>query len=794
MVLAMVFSLGIFGSVSVSAAVVKPTAITGVTAPVRGATPVTSGALNVTGGGTATIAWSGTPTTFAGATVYTATITVAPGTGNTFDAILANSITVAGATVTHSAVTTVDTSIVVTAVFPATAAVTSAEFASVYRYTIPSGNPHGIVSTGGNTQIAIDLDNETIYWATAVGTVVTTVPAVTPRFISIDGGAFKAYSFGVGTVVSGSGAKDAAKLLDKGGVIVLTSALGEDKAPASDAITWTFPELKERPKLSKEKVWYTEQDLAAAVNDGKWTFAIDNSAVTDLGVYNIAFAASDKKSPIGTDKKWGKFIDNTGAVVISSPAKPGTKLTFLARIAPTNDTPASKSKKFGVSTLIKAPSLKPDFKKEIIKGKAGVAILSVGGFTGVLFDKDTAKDGIKLGATGAAGIAPYGATLEVRSVANGKKPASEIATLALPSLNNLSAAELIKAISTIKGSSVKVSKGYEIATDDEKWKTSVKDQKSISIRQANTAKWDAKKGSANGNIASNTASFTFTEGEDSKGKPVYSNPKPTHDPYGISYSLPTTAWGNVDLVSTNNTDLSITLPKVTGVADATITAAKAVVTAAGTGTWRVNGTSVLANAAPTSTFVPDTGVITLKKGDFAKPGTYTLSIVPTAGAGATEAQLKALADVVKILYIPTITVIVKDTSATTVGNAAIEAVVGTTDAQSATTPLAANTTTIQLNSSLPIATIDASKFTVKVGPTATAVNNPVISVTVAASTPLGSGSIITITITNSISAVPTTGTVVTVYFEAGAFTTVGGYTAPANTTTGVTFAGAVTTP
>jgi hypothetical protein len=90
-------------------------AIAGVTAPVQGATPVTTTTAGT--GYTGTVTWSGTPASFALATTYTATITLTPTSGYTLTGVTANFFTVAGATTdTNSA-----NSGVITAVFPATA-------------------------------------------------------------------------------------------------------------------------------------------------------------------------------------------------------------------------------------------------------------------------------------------------------------------------------------------------------------------------------------------------------------------------------------------------------------------------------------------------------------------------------------------------------------------------------------------------------------------------------------------------------------------------------------------------
>jgi hypothetical protein len=94
--------------------VITESTIAGVTAPVSGATPVSSTSSNAQY--TAAITWSGSPSTFAPVTTYTATITLTPTSNFILTGVPANFFTVAGATsVTHSG-----DSGVITAVFPAT--------------------------------------------------------------------------------------------------------------------------------------------------------------------------------------------------------------------------------------------------------------------------------------------------------------------------------------------------------------------------------------------------------------------------------------------------------------------------------------------------------------------------------------------------------------------------------------------------------------------------------------------------------------------------------------------------
>ena len=94
--------------------VISVAAIAGVTAPVRGETPVI---ITTAGTGyTGTVSWSGSPATFAPGTTYTATINLIPTSGYTLTGVTANLFTVAGAT----SDTNPANSGVITAVFDAT--------------------------------------------------------------------------------------------------------------------------------------------------------------------------------------------------------------------------------------------------------------------------------------------------------------------------------------------------------------------------------------------------------------------------------------------------------------------------------------------------------------------------------------------------------------------------------------------------------------------------------------------------------------------------------------------------
>jgi hypothetical protein len=155
-------------------------AIAGVTVPVTGATPTAT--IAATSKYTAMIAWSGSPTTFAGGTVYTATITLTPKTGYTLTGVAANFFTVAGATATNAA-----DSGVVSAVFSATEAqvvavsaindTTVLVGATTTKAVTTTPSDATVAAVSGNTEVAtvIVADHVVTVTGVSVGTSTITV-------------------------------------------------------------------------------------------------------------------------------------------------------------------------------------------------------------------------------------------------------------------------------------------------------------------------------------------------------------------------------------------------------------------------------------------------------------------------------------------------------------------------------------------------------------------------------------------------------------------------------------------
>jgi hypothetical protein len=138
---------------SAPAEIISVAAIGGVTAPVRGATPVTT--VTSANGYTGTVTWSGSPTTFAGVTAYTATITLTSAAGYTLTGVSANFFTVAG---TSASATNPINSGVITAVFPATAVGPATK---ALMTTQPAGAVSGAAFTTQPVVRVTDVDGNT---------------------------------------------------------------------------------------------------------------------------------------------------------------------------------------------------------------------------------------------------------------------------------------------------------------------------------------------------------------------------------------------------------------------------------------------------------------------------------------------------------------------------------------------------------------------------------------------------------------------------------------------------------
>ncbi len=402
--------------------------------------------------------------------------------------------------------------------------------------------------------ITIDFNAESIYWTLGVAP----GDASLPTYASLDGGQkWSALKFSIGTAATGDNAVDFSKNLNKESTIWLTNALDpETKQPQkasgtgedaiAKAVVWKFAKFNARPKLDKFTVDYLTYGKGDNLGqDGQWTLkATGTQKITALQVGY----SKDKKTVVGG---YGAFPEGSGIKVVEGDTKPGEKLTFLVRVAATNKSAGSKAKKFNISTLTKAPNLKVDYKKGIIKMKANMLIGMAGvverdseddefilesvywgklngkdvtakvttkesaevkpGF-GIMMQEASALDSDTLG-----GFTNYG----VRIVATEKKPASLVQLI---TVNPYSEVLETNASLSIKGATVKLPKGYELAKladatkVDTKWKTSTKEAGVYAVRIKNAAKYNAKTNATSGATVSGNLLLEVKMGTDSKGK------------------------------------------------------------------------------------------------------------------------------------------------------------------------------------------------------------------------------------------------------------------------------------
>jgi len=139
-------------TVTVPAATIDIAVIPGVTAPVTGATPVTT--ITETAQYTGTVTWVPADNPFQGSTAYTATITLILKAGFTLTGVAANFFTVAGAVATNP----IDSG-VVTAVFPETAAAVI-NIAAIPGVTAPATGATPVTTITETTQYT-----GTVTWA-----------------------------------------------------------------------------------------------------------------------------------------------------------------------------------------------------------------------------------------------------------------------------------------------------------------------------------------------------------------------------------------------------------------------------------------------------------------------------------------------------------------------------------------------------------------------------------------------------------------------------------------------------
>lgn len=232
----------------ISLSAITVTAIFEVTAPVTGETPVST--IDATQY-TATISWSGTPTSFAGNTIYTATIIITPKTGYTLTGVAENFFTVAGATTVTNSIN----SGVVTAVFPKAEAIIKETPTEDVGVSATAVNPGQTLATSFLSGTFKNASNEAVTgvltWEDATQTVDETgdfdwrfTPTETERYKKVTGTVEVTTSAAVVittpaavSVITVSGAGDATTVVE-GETLQMNAYISPDNA-INKIITWS---------------------------------------------------------------------------------------------------------------------------------------------------------------------------------------------------------------------------------------------------------------------------------------------------------------------------------------------------------------------------------------------------------------------------------------------------------------------------------------------------------------------------------------------------------------------------
>lgn len=220
--------------------------ISGVTAPVRGATPITS--MTETDQYTGTVTWSPADSQFAAETSYTAKITLIPKIGYTLTGVAANFFKVAGAT----SVTNDAGSGVVTAVFPATAPVSPPIVTSI--------DPNMDTPAGGTS-------------VTITGTGFTGATAVNFGSTAATGYSVTSDSAIIAISPAGSGTVD----------VTVTTPVGTSAVVPSDQFTYVAPNQDQAAPTGLTGIAPTTE----ANNDGKITGVSDSMEFRLQGATNF---------------------------------------------------------------------------------------------------------------------------------------------------------------------------------------------------------------------------------------------------------------------------------------------------------------------------------------------------------------------------------------------------------------------------------------------------------------------------------------------------------------------------
>ncbi len=357
-----------------------------------------------------------------------------------------------------------------------------------YRLVDPNYPPSGGTGAAENDGIDYSAQQDVIiYAADSEGNAVENVSINMTQEKLVTDFAYKWYSVDGGSkwkeAKSPLTDKQFQSMLNKGMTLWLADSYDKKaKALTEDAVVYKFAKIEARPKAPKLKVEYATYADDTGATAGQWGLALSTLApidATTLASLEIGAALADKKSV--SEKGYGLWPTEGGLAV---PELSGGKVqtsVYYVRVRATESTPSSKLVKVSVKGQQKAPNLKADYKKELIKLKDGMTIYfgdtapftltgveasasSYDDYEGRIIhidSKDAAKNGVSLSCylTGTRN------TVLIWTNATAKKPASAVQEIKLAARATIDAQIL-----TVSKGKATLDKKYEVYDEvKKKW-------------------------------------------------------------------------------------------------------------------------------------------------------------------------------------------------------------------------------------------------------------------------------------------------------------------------------------
>lgn len=259
------------------------------------------------------------------------------------------------------------------------------------------------------------------------------------------------------------------KLLNKGMTFCIADGYDKKaKRPGDGAKIYVFPKTQAQPKAPKFKIDFTTFADATGETTGQYTLMlVDGSNATLIESSKIR---SDYEIGIVSGKTvnsdgYGVWPVSGGLTIAGLEGSKTQKTTYFIKTQATATTPSSKVVKISVSGIQKAPNVKIDYKKEILKGKENLSMSVDDVLKVTKMSKDDAKTPIDISAYLQVGVQTE---FKIWFAASEKKPASAIQTISAAARATAATSEAV----TYNASkhTVTLSKDYEVYDPDkEKW-------------------------------------------------------------------------------------------------------------------------------------------------------------------------------------------------------------------------------------------------------------------------------------------------------------------------------------